>query len=140
MLGVRRLECFDKSGPFFWSMFFSVYNKIPVTKKCFLQFKKLRILHSWGQVVIFYSDTPRHQTEWNLKEREDVFSESNLKLPHLNKISIFHTLKDIILNFHGMRVSVTLIMHNVDMIQKSPVNQLKWKYNTTFNSNNPQIR
>ena len=142
MLGVRRLECFDKSGPFFWSMFFLVYNKIPVTKKCFFfQFKRLRILHSWGQVVIFYSDTPRHQTEWNLKEREDVFSESNLELPHLNKISILHKLKDIYLNFHGMGVSVILIiMHKVDMIHKSPVNQLKWKYNTTFNSINPQIR
>ena len=125
-----------KVAPSYGPCFFSLQYDSCHQKK----FKKLRILHSWGQVVIFYSDTPRHQTEWNLKEREDVFSESNLKLPHLNKISIFHTLKDIILNFHGMRVSVTLIMHNVDMIQKSPVNQLKWKYNTTFNSNNPQIR
>ena len=124
------------SGP----CFFRFTIKFLSPKNVFLQFKKLRILHSWGQVVIFYSDTPRHQTEWNLKEREDVFSESNLELPHLNKISILHKLKDIYLNFHGMGVSVILIMHKVDMIHKSPVNQLKWKYNTTFNSTIPQIR
>ena len=61
MLGVRRLECFDKSGPFFWSMFFLVYNKIPVTKKCFFTVQKvenLTQLRPGCNFLLWYAQTP----------------------------------------------------------------------------------